>query len=809
MPKRSSAGIKKHKISVVDDEADVDDDNETDNEKDELKILEKNEVSMHSEFVNDESEEEISDDETENQDQQEEDEQSQEEKSQYSNHINLTGSQVAENLVDEFHQMNIIGDEKNFEYYFIHNHALALWTKLDANILDLIISNFMRRANACCAPPDIQGNILKFFGITEEEFNILTSENVRVKYKPKYHLGVVEYSLYYHNIKNLISSSFEYQEHSALVSKLHAFIDTICEFLKVLIKANNFYKDEYDPPNIYNIDAVDMSQLSQLHRSVLFVFRNLRESKFQRYKDFVYEEIVIKLYETIDGDRFYHAKLNNYFENNENVPIDLIEQESGNFTIQGYTSTKAWQAVKTIKEYVHEIISKDGDFFQWCQSNIASYDTVTEYLKSCVDQDFPDVKPNFNLRSFNNCILDTTFRNVKYYAFFDPENELPKNITACKYFPTEFPLEYFTSNHWYHIPTPAFEKILDDQKFSPSTKQIVYMMFGKILYPLNKHDKHHTILFGIGKGGTGKSTVGNVAASFYPTEEVAILSSNIEEMFGLDAIYQKRLFICQEVTQKWKLPIADTLSIFSGDNVNIASKHMTAKSVKWYVPGMIFGNEFANWIDMAGQFARRVLTLEFNHTVIPDENMPNRLQEELPAMIFKSQRAYEVFQNTAADEALWARVPKYFLDVREKYMRDLNPVKDFIYNSDEFLILKDSETLSLPWSSFYQRFRAYARSKGQLETLPTATQMEDVLTEIGIVIKKQNNSKMLFGITVKSDSVQTLEFEAKLDDETFAIAGKEFYEFLQRLPPKVFNNTVKQCTSNFATCHQTAVMQYN
>ena len=48
--------------------------------------------------------------------------------------------------------------------------------------------------------------------------------------------------------------------------------------------------------------------------------------------------------------------------------------------------------------------------------------------------------------------------------------------------------------------------------------------------------------------GTGKSCIGLVVKAFFAPEHIGIMSSNIEEKFGLMNLHDKHAFICFEVS---------------------------------------------------------------------------------------------------------------------------------------------------------------------------------------------------------------------------------------------------------------------
>jgi ABC-type cobalamin/Fe3+-siderophores transport system ATPase subunit len=80
---------------------------------------------------------------------------------------------------------------------------------------------------------------------------------------------------------------------------------------------------------------------------------------------------------------------------------------------------------------------------------------------------------------------------------------------------------------------------------------------GRNIYNVGDLDTWQVLMFIKGVAGSGKSTLGKIAARFYNQADVAVISSNIEEKFGLAPIADKFMFVCLEVKEKFGLNQAD------------------------------------------------------------------------------------------------------------------------------------------------------------------------------------------------------------------------------------------------------------
>ena len=111
-------------------------------------------------------------------------------------------------------------------------------------------------------------------------------------------------------------------------------------------------------------------------------------------------------------------------------------------------------------------------------------------------------------------------------------------------------------------------------------------------FELNEADTWQVIPFCKGIAQSGKSTLLNfVVKMFYEACDVSVISNNIEEKFGLSAIYKSYAFIAPEIKRDFKMDQASFQSLVSGEELSIAIKQQTAVTIQWNVPGMMAGNE--------------------------------------------------------------------------------------------------------------------------------------------------------------------------------------------------------------------------
>ena len=364
--------------------------------------------------------------------------------------------------------------------------------------------------------------------------------------------------------------------------------------------------------------------------------------------------------------------------------------------------TKAWKPMMSISEYVYRVAQKENRFDVWKNLTAKGSNArdAVKYLSECNDIQFPEIKKNRNVWSFNNGLFvgkEWSTKQGKYISRFYPYESkefacLDPTIVSCKYFDKHF-TNFDHIIDWWDIPTPNFQGILDYQQFDKDVSKWMYVMGGKMCYDVGDIDSWQVIPFLKGIAGSGKSTlITKVFKKFYDSEDVRTLSNNIERKFGLSSIYDGFMFIAPEVKGDLCLEQAEFQSLVSGEDVSIAQKYEKAKSVEWKTPGILGGNEVPNWKDNSGSVLRRLLAFNFGKQVKnADPHLDEKLDVELPALLLKCVNAYLDYAQKYSDQNIWNVVPKYFKGVQTQVAMVTNSLQNFLasekvkYGADLFV----------------------------------------------------------------------------------------------------------------------------
>ena len=369
-----------------------------------------------------------------------------------------------------------------------------------------------------------------------------------------------------------------------------------------------------------------------------------------------------------------------------------------------YTSeryyTMSCTKVEEIDVFVYNQTSRDKNpmLFDLATKDKGTMNFIKEHLKNCCDNSLPELKKDRSLYSFNNGIYKLNIKEEKktdkneiefeYKEKFYPydKNQRPNcdnGVVSCKYFDKELNMKDY--NDWYDIPTDNIQKILDlqfeNEKEHEAICRWMYIMMGRLLYPVGEMDDWQVICFMKGLAGTGKGTITKTSQQFYDPEDVGVLGNDAEKTFGLSAIYDKLLFVAPEIKDDISLPQASFQSMISGEDVNVPIKHKTAESITWKTPGILAGNDVPNWTDNSGSIARRLMIFAFLKKVPQSQLDPflwKKIKNNIPNILRKCNLAYLEAINHYAKRNIWDILPSYFRFRREELSEKTNPLKQFL-----------------------------------------------------------------------------------------------------------------------------------
>lgn len=399
---------------------------------------------------------------------------------------------------------------------------------------------------------------------------------------------------------------------------------------------------------ISRFTPIDTLSINAYQTLLLFLLKRLYDKGFMRYGQFCYSRIY---------------------------------NEKGEFTY-------AWEQNIDIEKFIYLQTQKESQFDQWknLTNDKGNFKAVVNYLESCSDPQFRDLEKNRNIFSFRNGVYVCKRSNSleDYFYKYGDIPQLPPDTVACKYFDVDF--KNFTGVHWYDIPTPSVQRILDYQfKNNKEYNEIckwVYILIGRLLYNAGELDDWQVMPFIKGVAGSGKSSLlTKVIQHFYDPNDVAVIANEIEKTFGLAGFSKKYIFIAPEIKKNFGLSQASLQSIISAEEMSIPVKHKMAETLKWSLPGIMVGNELPDYQDSSGSISRRLVIIEFKRPVKKSESDPkleDKLKTEVPIIIKKCNKAYLEAVELYGNKNIWNSLPKFFSDSKDKLKEDTNTMQHFL-----------------------------------------------------------------------------------------------------------------------------------
>lgn len=453
----------------------------------------------------------------------------------------------------------------------------------------------------------------------------------------------------------------------------------------------------------FGLTPFDVTKLTDYQSFLVFVLELLQSRGYRRYRDACYEEI-------------------------ESDPQEAL-LPNGETTKRKF-KTHAWRRVMDIRDFVLKCAPKETHFTQWQHMNSGNnLEMAVKYLGSCVESNFLEIKPDRHWHSFKNGIYFT--KKAQFYPW--GHKLIQADAVACKFHNVVFDISILEIDNFMDIPTPAVGKVLEWQfGLVPENQDPLlvimwmYVFVGRLLFEVNELDQWQVIPFIKGVAGTGKSLLLKAAGCFFPDEDVETLANNTQKGFGLETFVDKLMWKCMEVKHDFGLDQAQLQSMVTGEEMSIMRKNRTAINVVWKAPGIMCGNELANWSDNSGSISRRLIIIYFDRKVeTSDPFLDKKILGDIGSLLHKSCKAYLGAVNDFGSVDLWSDypfpeadkpnarrpvLPMYFHVNKKKLQEQTHAVESFLRN-DETILLIDNTSRGMPWIVFTNAGDSYFKNK--------------------------------------------------------------------------------------------------
>lgn len=506
--------------------------------------------------------------------------------------------------------------------------------------------------------------------------------------------------------------------------------------VRTYLETRNMIAGKVVDENTYNKNIVkyvglDESECNSFQNLLLYILKKLATQQYRRYNGYCYKAIYSH------NDRY----------------------------------TFAWLQHQDIKTFIYNNCSKDMAFDQWLNLT-QSHNVIPrlcQYLSECNEPEFPELIKDRHMFSFKNGlyiskIIDET--TGKVHDAFYPYNRVDVNKidiqrASCKYFDMEFDDDEPVSGDWWDIPTVQFQKILDYQWLPKNNRaqdkdtpkdmneweevcRWMYALIGKVLYDVRELDRWEVAPYIIGIAGSGKSTIGDVVQSLYEQCDVGHVSNNIDKVYGVAALKDSLVCYGPEIKTKWSMEPTDLQKMISGESVKIREMYKDPTSMpNWKSPLFLIGNEPPDFRDKQGQISRRIIYFYFSRVVSVHDKNPQLyklLQQEVPSILRKCNRAYHDFVNRYSEQDIWKVLPAYF-KVTKRLFQD-QPLTKFLTSPDNNI--EFGEDKHVTWEAFRITFQQWVKDtmggmEVHLSPKDTEIPFNDIGEEKNIIIEYVDN----------------------------------------------------------------------
>ena len=213
------------------------------------------------------------------------------------------------------------------------------------------------------------------------------------------------------------------------------------------------------------------------------------------------------------------------------------------------------------------------------------------------------------------------------------------------------------------------ERCEDLDKHARDVQRVFLALLGRAFFPVDapststgrpeldsRLDSWHAAIVMMGMAGTGKSSSGMLLREYMDATEVASLTNAGEQVFGLQAIYNKRLVLGLEVKRNFSLDTAVMQQMISGETVSVARKNRDPINDRnWSVPMILAMNELPTaWDDAKGALARRLLHFNFGFRIPARAEAPIKINGDMHTAIHKSTECAALLRKMFAAYLLFA-----------------------------------------------------------------------------------------------------------------------------------------------------------
>ena len=175
----------------------------------------------------------------------------------------------------------------------------------------------------------------------------------------------------------------------------------------------------------------------------------------------------------------------------------------------------------------------------------------------------------------------------------------------------------------------------------------------------------------LGIAGSGKSTIiEKIISKFYDSDDVKMLSNNIEKKFGLKPLANAKIVAGSEIQGDCALEQTEWQLIAEGGTITPAEKNKNAETITWMPPVPMAGNSVPEYNNQCGQQSRRMVIWKFWRKVVDtNTNLEEELADEIPKIIKMGVMGYHWAVNKYQKRVSGRFYLSTFKKTRKKWMK--------------------------------------------------------------------------------------------------------------------------------------------
>ena len=566
---------------------------------------------------------------------------------------------------------------------------------------------------------DIGTDLSKSYKIISKNFNISNINDIDINYIEtefkKIIWEIIGVNKKFKKLIDMNDNDSEFKIRWEILFERIYYSERLLKTHYLLIQTNKShysYELNEDTSGLFKFVPISYEKNTAFQNLLLFLLQELDEAEYAKYGESLYKKIKSK---------------------------------------NGY-DTYAWEPYMKIKQYIHEKCRRNsGNFDQWknLTANSSNLKQAIEYLVECPDDELLKLIKDRHIFSFKNGVYLTKIRddkNNKWKTEFVPygtkSEYLNSKTVSSKYFDYEFnDFPEIDEESWFEIMRhcPNFKRILDYQEFPEEVQRWICIFMGKCGYDIGELENWQIIMYLLGAGNAGKSTIlTKILQKWYEEDDVGMIPNNIEKQYGLKPHINKFLVLAPEMQGDCKLEQTDWQLMCEGGKNSFAQKYKDAESEYWKVPMAMAGNQLIKYKNMGGQVSRRTAVVNFRKKVIDvDQNLDKKLEKEIPIIMKLCITGYQWAVNKYGDKGIWKILPIYFHENKNEMDQTTNILEHFI-KSEKVIIEKDK---FIPEKVFKQAFNEHCRENNLTKEQWSFDFYTTTFSNNDIVIKKNTRRK--------------------------------------------------------------------